>query len=483
MTVLEYCLASDDRLELPAGLDRATVLHNLELRRSEGKIRSFKVEGVSDGGEAETALLYSLWAYSGQQSHGREIRLIAPIGRGHGRPELGQVILRYDARGHATARLVGRGKVKRDHGTTVAGLTRSLIRDYALEAVRGDWRREELSDVRLAFDRIPAEDRGALVGTTLRRVVEIPDRDHSPEAQFFYQQSLQDTEIDDRLELRVADLAFARSETSFVGDAGSVAPTGIQTILHEVGHAVETEAVRAARHRVCLAIAAGNQVVGDWNRFTRFYARTYNALVDRERSLVDQRNARAKRYNEIVERLRSSSAGQSRLTRKLDKEQSRITTLEKQVETLASSRKALERLHDSLSAFVRDVGQSQHAQDTLSEYRSRPDCDAAVLDRARRVEASRVLDARQDRTGKERQLAAVLSDERSHRLHNFVRHVERHRIPAGITAYARDNWPAKPGELFAEAYALWLTDPRFLEENVPRLHGWFHSGRYRQDQR
>jgi len=48
----------------------------------------------------------------------------------------------------------------------------------------------------------------------------------------------------------------------------------------------------------------------------------------------------------------------------------------------------------------------------------------------------------------------------------------------GITTYAETEWERKPQELFAEGYALWLTDRPFLERTAPELVKYFDSGEH-----
>ena len=64
------------------------------------------------------------------------------------------------------------------------------------------------------------------------------------------------------------------------------------------------------------------------------------------------------------------------------------------------------------------------------------------------------------------------------RLQAFVDFVTAEKIPP-LTAYSRDNWPADPGEFFAEAYTLWLNDPEYLDSEAPKLKKWFDDGKHR----
>ena len=76
-------------------------------------------------------------------------------------------------------------------------------------------------------------------------------------------------------------------------------------------------------------------------------------------------------------------------------------------------------------------------------------------------------------------LALVLDlGDQSLRLRKFIDFVTANKIEP-FTKYASDNWPNNPGEFFAEAYSLFLSDPEYLKKNSPALHGWFAGGQYR----
>lgn len=70
---------------------------------------------------------------------------------------------------------------------------------------------------------------------------------------------------------------------------------------------------------------------------------------------------------------------------------------------------------------------------------------------------------------------------RSKRLQNFIEFVEKlapndQKRVVGITLYAKKEWPKNPRELFAEAYALWLTDKPFLTSTAPEFVTYFDQG-------
>jgi hypothetical protein len=68
---------------------------------------------------------------------------------------------------------------------------------------------------------------------------------------------------------------------------------------------------------------------------------------------------------------------------------------------------------------------------------------------------------------------------RSVALVNFVKYVREQNIGTRLTEYSTIAWPARPQELYAEAYALWILDPGFMETFYPTLKAFFGSGQYR----
>ncbi len=52
-------------------------------------------------------------------------------------------------------------------------------------------------------------------------------------------------------------------------------------------------------------------------------------------------------------------------------------------------------------------------------------------------------------------------------------------ISPGLTKYARDNWPHKPEEFYAEAYSYFVTKPKELEAHSKDLYDWFKAGSYK----
>jgi hypothetical protein len=62
----------------------------------------------------------------------------------------------------------------------------------------------------------------------------------------------------------------------------------------------------------------------------------------------------------------------------------------------------------------------------------------------------------------------------------FIDIVTRNKLArrsfAPFTAYVQSNWPQKPGEFFAESYAVYRNTPNYLKTNAPELFRWFEGG-------
>jgi hypothetical protein len=71
---------------------------------------------------------------------------------------------------------------------------------------------------------------------------------------------------------------------------------------------------------------------------------------------------------------------------------------------------------------------------------------------------------------------AVRAPHRTKRLQKFVDLVTKLGIEP-FTDYARDNWPFKPEEFYAEAYSLYLVDREFMKTNYPDLVTFFDGAR------
>ena len=57
--------------------------------------------------------------------------------------------------------------------------------------------------------------------------------------------------------------------------------------------------------------------------------------------------------------------------------------------------------------------------------------------------------------------------------------VVKNKISPALTAYAAENWPAKPEEFYSEAYSFFVKKPTDLETHSKILFDWFKAGSYK----
>jgi len=224
-----------------------------------GEITRFAVIGVQPGSHAEIFLLSLLWGMAARTRWGKESDIVTaldwPPKPGDPAPQ-GRVTVRIDHQGAASAELIAAGPVPAVPQTTFADGSAQLMADFGFTSVSG-WPGQkpakdaaEISDVLAALQLLKShapQDVPALRGVELIRVPVLPN---NRAGEFFAgSQVALGAPADVKPYLKLADLAFGSNTVQFFGggpDSPTV-PASFQIILHEVGHAVETEQLRLAR--------------------------------------------------------------------------------------------------------------------------------------------------------------------------------------------------------------------------------------------
>jgi hypothetical protein len=230
-----------------AGQTAANLTRLLNAKVSQRDITRFTTRG---GVGNETIFLLSiLYSLADRARWNTEADLVIDIDwppKGGGPAPRGQVTVRIDSNGAATAELVARGVPAATRQTTEAALQTSF--KLAAVGVEGSaaWSPAELSDVGEALAMLPAADRAALEGVELIRVVTIPGKPNDG-GQFDFPSgaATSPASVNIRPKLRLANSAFDQNAMQFFGGSGKSVPASFQTILHEVGHAVESEVYRS----------------------------------------------------------------------------------------------------------------------------------------------------------------------------------------------------------------------------------------------
>ncbi|MEV0388913.1 hypothetical protein [Nonomuraea sp. NPDC050643] len=208
--------------------------------------RKHEVWGPKDTTETErVALLWLLAHYCSVNRRNMTYRVILPI---PGSPAGGQVILHYDENLNGKATLVGRGLPLggQDPRRSFEDLAALITKNYDLAGIGGTWTMAELTKLHHALALVPGPDRPALRGVQVQRVSRLDADRWGAHTQGRFSHAV-GAVSGDWGTLTLTDAAFADDDRGFYGGSeGSVAcPPSIQVILHEVGHAVESQVRRA----------------------------------------------------------------------------------------------------------------------------------------------------------------------------------------------------------------------------------------------
>lgn len=249
---------------VPKGQTAENVKQLLNAKIKKGEITSF----TTKGGDANTEifLLSTLYSLAERGRWGTEADVVTAIGwpvPPKNDAPLGQVTVRIDQAGAASAELIARGVPAVSTQTTAS----ALQSNFKLASVTDDgtvkWSPAEINDVAEALSLLPTSDKAALEGVELIRVAGIPGKpDEAAEFEFPQPVASSAEAVNVHAKLRVASNAFTHDTLQFFGGSGKTVPASFQHILHEVGHAVESEVYRSKwrAHAQALADthAAGN---------------------------------------------------------------------------------------------------------------------------------------------------------------------------------------------------------------------------------
>ena len=285
----------------------------------------------------EIFLLAMIWRFANRTNWGMERDILADIGwpaqPGDPAPK-GQITLRIDWQGVATAELIARGPLPAVARTDVAAGSAKLIADFGFSAVRGFNNADEISNVLGAMEllkRRAPQVIDAVRGVELLRVPVIQSPTGPLDGEFDAGIT-ESTRAASRPNLKLADRAFAAvTQTRFAG-GGPISPSVpaiFQIVAHEVGHAVETKEYREAYDKYVEESAkyeATQQDVAEEERVTR------------ARVAPRGRRAAKKFWDEQSERYRINNERKAEAQRhveaaKSQKERAQVTTSTPQVRT------------------------------------------------------------------------------------------------------------------------------------------------------
>jgi hypothetical protein len=431
--------------------------------------KTLKAEGVAVGTDEEI-FLWNILVQLGEKSRwGTEADLLTAIGRAtkatKGQTPMGKVTLVIDPKGNATVTLVARGTVIippaiANRAAAEAALA-SFIGTGTVKDGSAAWTLEELAKVLAAFQRLPSADRVALAGVDLIREHTLNDAKGNPLAGLFsHEASVKAgaTSATRSDTLSIADGAFSGDALSFIGDAKSQSPASFQTILHEVGHAVETKGLREAQFASLQAqanlngkIIAMNTAIQAANSATKAAFNTFNTYSnDQRKSATTYVNS----VNAVTGKLNAMSSNND-----VAKHQPLEKAATQTLQARDAAKAALSKSNAGHPALTDFVSASSRQDDWFAAAKERATAHIQL------------------NTAKVAETAVSGAPGQSKRLKNFVDFVNKSKVEP-VTEYAAKNWPAHPEEFFAEAYSLWLNDRVYLETNAKPLVGWFDAGEH-----
>ncbi|NNH06960.1 peptidoglycan-binding protein [Cellulomonas fimi] len=425
------------------------------------------VQGVTPGSQAELHL-WNVLVQMGQRTRwGTEADIVTRIGPAPTRPPgpapVGRVTVRIDGQGNAVVTLVAAGPVPVAPAFADRAAADAALLALGFASVRdgsASWTLPQLAKVHAAIAAVPAADRAALAGVDLVRERTLTNAAGEPLAGLFSHRAALAagaTTATRSASLSIADSAFAGDGLSFIGDATRSGPASAHTIVHEVGHAVETKAQRDAQFATLQAQGAMNAEVARVNAAVLRHNAAGPAAFAAARRWTRAQQGQARAFLATV-RTTSTRVNAVAQNDDPDRNAAREAAARTAVQRRDAARAALPAGHPALTDFAALLSAQD---DWLTAAVARAQANATV--HARRADEDVV-------TG---------GGGRSQRLDDFVAVVNANSIPP-LTEYARRNWPGHPEEFFAEAYSFWRNDRQYLQTNAPALVTWFDGGGHRR---
>lgn len=495
----------------PEGLTTAEIKKQLDgkVKKTPPDITSYAIKGVKPTDEAFIFLATAIFEFGTPTRWDSVMRLEMEIGWPPKGSSVviptGLVALSIDASGNATAELVSPVVTAVSPALSSADAVAKLKTDYGVDAVAGDkaWAPSELGDVVQAFGLLPASDRAALKGVQLERRTTLP-RGRAGDFTSGGGVAMGATTVLALPRLRLADSAFPKFRFAMGPVGGPFLPGSEQTILHEVGHAVEEALMRAQLEATDTAIIRQNRAthaieatLAQWKKAAPGSSEALKAAAEYKtrKATYDAAASAAKAARGALAATRVGSSILKPLETELAARKTGYAAERKTADASAASYAApdataslayrnaiddvakllddyekkaqpgtdLDPLDDALLAAV--AARKQARADLTKTAAPNPAlADYAAVDAAQDawVDAARALGHMRGRTK---------------RLQKFVDLVNASSI-APLTGHARVNWPFKPEEFYAETYSLWLTEPAFLKTNYPVLFDFFDKGDY-----
>jgi hypothetical protein len=451
---------------LPKGYTLANITSELKKKQTAKPpgITSWSTAGVTAGSTEEIYVLYAVWELATPDHWGTEVDTVTEVGPG----KKGAIQVKIDAKGNAVGTLVAAAAptVAATFKTAVAAIA-ALKKTYDLTDIKGEkgqaWKVDQLNKLSAAWGRLGGAEAAALSKYTVLltdNTLTGPDgkpanglttRDDKTSADGL--SAIKTREIRFNVDMFDADL------TSFVGDSTNAAPASFLTLTHEAAHAQASKVLDDANAAEVAAQVATNKVIGASNRANAKTVSSRNTAVVgkwNKFSAADQTASKP-----LVD---AFDAAHTAITAFRDEtDTTKMAALEAPALAAIKARDAAKAAVPAKNPAHAAFGRAITDQDAYLKV-----VEDLLAKRQAQSAAASATAATKDPTGAQ-----------SKRLQAFVDFVTANKIDLDpVTKYAKDNWPARAGEFYAEAFSLWRNDPTFFGTYSPKLKKWFDDGEH-----
>ncbi len=319
--------------------------------------------------------------------------------------------------------------LKKDFGVSVTGAGKQLDTNWVGESKK--FTKDELEKIYDGLSRLNDTEKASVKGVSLVRIGAFVD---DSAGMFESGTSVKKgvTSRNDRLVF--ADHTFEPDKTGFVGGKDNAAPRSMETITHEIGHAVETGDLRKANVADANAINAANkEMKKPW--------KALNTALNK----LDTSNPEGEALSTLAQDARTA-LDELRLNND--------PTLTAQLREAATA----------AVAAAKEAAQAVPEKQKAKAAAVMKGVDGIAKVATKRADALDKVDA-----------ADGAGNDRTTRLESFMEMIDKNNV-APFTKYAKDSMDKatpEPKEFFAEAFALYKSDPAYLEKNQKAVFDWF----------
>lgn len=429
-------------------------------------------------------------------------------------------------------------EAKKQEEEKIATLKSQIKTAFSLKSVEdgsSNWTSEELGITKEAIEKISTVDIPALKDVVLKRVSSLGGK---TAGEFSSQQSVDDTSVTNDYELSLADLNFKQGSSEEeqkrlvqheVGHAIASLPSRQANLTSNKALAEYNSKMNKQNESVLPFNEANdefNTAVGEYNDKVNEYNSESDPTIKKQLKVeadalvkvVEQKRAERTKKEKVFNTDEAATKVAKTTSDTKEKEAKKHAISQADLDVIKQTASSAKSSHDTIMTQVMgtitaemknlDVANKylisvqtlsteieKFYSETIFQEKSEADVENLISEvdkkTADRTKAFETL-SNADKTHsllttltsleKEQEKffhaakANALAHERSARVQKFVAFVESNHIQP-ISAYARENWPHKPEEFYAEAYSFWTS--KKLNAVSPDLQKWFDAKKYK----